>query len=108
MTYQAELDFTHTRENNPVSQKLLDNSRVRVSSQVRTVLRLLAYGNILQVKECMIKHDISHLPRRIKDIEDKIDPFLRAERTYDNKGIASYFFNELQKIAAIKFLKKLK
>ena len=108
MTYQAELDFTHTRENNPVSQGLLDKHRVKISSQVRTVLRLLAYGHILKVRECMINHDISHLPRRIKDIEEKIDIFLKAERTYDNKGIASYFFNEEQKIKAIKYLKNIK
>ena len=44
MTYQAELDFTHTRANNAVSQKILDANRVRLRSQVIKILKLLVYG----------------------------------------------------------------
>ena len=108
MTYQAELDFTHTRENNSISQKILDVNRVNVSSQVIKVLRLLSQGKTLLVRDAIIEHDISHLPRRIKDIEEKIDPLLKVERTYDKKGIARYFFNELQIIKAKEILRKIK
>ena len=106
--YQPELDFTHARENNTASQQTLDKERSRLSSQVIYVLKMLAHGKRLQVRSALIEHDISHLPRRILDIEEKISPKLRAERDKGEHGITTYYFNEFQRIEAMRILKGIK
>lgn len=107
MSNQLEIDFTHTRENNTVSQAILDNNRKRFNGQVRLVMVKMAYGMIIDGDKAY-GMGIKHLPRRIKDISDKY-PDLKPKRNYDSKtGVAHYYFDEFQKIQAIKILKNIK
>lgn len=107
MIQQTEINFVHERENNPVSQNIVDDKRVKLNSQVVKILRLLAYGNRLTQWGAYSEHNIGDLRRRIKDMEEKIG--IRAKRDYE-KGthIATYYFNEEQKLTAIEKLNKLK
>lgn len=115
MTYQPELDFTHTRENNAVSQKILDANRVRLSSQVIKILKLLVYGyqNEHGVKVYNIdfataytQHNIGDLRRRICDIEQKFN--IQVDRAYQTNGKATYSLNEYSQIKAKELLRKIK
>jgi len=113
MTYQAELDFTHTRENNAVSQKLLDANRVRLSSQVIKVLKLLTYGysnngvKIFSIDflTAYTQYNIGDLRRRICDIEQKLG--IEVSRKYGDGGKASYSLDEFNQIIAKQLLNKI-
>jgi tetrahydromethanopterin S-methyltransferase subunit H len=115
MTYQPELDFVHTRENNAVSQKILDTNRVKLSSQVIKILKMLTYGyqNEHGVKVYNIdfataytQHGIGDLRRRICDIEQKFN--IPVDRAYQNSGKATYSLNEFSQIQAKQLLNTLK
>lgn len=106
MHIQSEIDFTHTRENNPVSQDILDNNRKRLGSQVAKVLRLFVNGKKLTQWGAYSGHSIGDLRRRVLDIEEKFN--IRADRTYDAKGVATYCFNDSQKIQGSKILERNK
>ena len=98
------INFAKRRENNPVSEEILERFTVKINNQVQRTLFLLAYGKVLSVYDGMVKYKISHLPRRIRDIEEFIG--IRPEREYsETTGTASYFLFEEQKIKAIRILK---
>lgn len=101
--YQPELDFAHFRDNNPISQTLLDKNRVTFGKDVLKVLRLLADGNTLTVIGVLEEYKITSLPRRILDIEEKWN--ICAKRSY--KKPATYWFEESQIIRAKEILNKL-
>jgi len=68
MIYQAELDFTHTRENNFDSESFLRDNKKWITECVIKVLRLLASGKVLTNTEAAATHKIGDLRRRICDI----------------------------------------
>ena len=70
MTYQTQIDFFHTKENNSHSQQILDDNYDRLNNQCRTVLNVLMTGRRLTVKDAMNEYGIGDLRRRVKDIND--------------------------------------
>jgi len=115
MTYQPELDFVHTRENNAVSQKILDTNRVRLSDLAKKALKLLTYGfpesntnvfiHFLTVDEFRAQVGSTELRTRICDIEKK---GVKVCRAYAPKGIAVYWLDEENQIKAKQLLNTLK
>lgn len=98
------IDFTRRRENNINSDEILKRFTIKINNQVQRTLFLMAYGKILTVYDAIVHYKISHLPRRIKDIEDFLD--MKPGRTYNEvTGTANYFLYEEQKIKAIRILK---
>jgi uncharacterized protein (UPF0216 family) len=69
------------------------------------VLKLLIQGS-LTFDEAYIEYNIKHLPRRIKDLQEKLG--IKAQRIYAKNGTATYFLNDEQKAHAKVILEKLK
>jgi hypothetical protein len=70
---QFEIDWTntvHKKENNPVSQQVLDDNKEHFSKQAQLVYELLGKGIKLTAREAMIQHGIGHLARRIADLRE--------------------------------------
>jgi hypothetical protein len=120
MTLQTQLNFTHKKErqiriqplnidfakrkeNNHVSQDLLNRFCRRISNQNQKVLIYLTFGHTITFDMMYQKERIKHLPRRVKDLEEFLG--LRAERDYDDIGSAHYYFSEDTRIKAMKILK---
>lgn len=108
MTYQTEIQFVHERENNPLSQSILDDSAPRLNKQVIKTLELLSRGFRLTVRSAM-DYGIGSLPRRILDIQEKAN--IRAKRkcmvvngVKDN--FYTYVFNKWQREKAKELLTK--
>jgi len=111
--YQPELDFTHARENNRTSQKILDANRIRLSSQVIKVLKLLVYGYkneagamvyTLDFAAAYTLHQIGDVRRRICDIEQMLE--INVDRKYPENRKAVYSLNADEKLKATQFLQK--
>lgn len=111
--YQPELDFTHARENNRVSQSILDANRIRLGSQVIKILKLLVYGYrneagvtvyTLDFAAAYTIHNIGDVRRRICDIEEKLG--ITVDRNYPEKRKAVYYLNADEKLKAMKFLQE--
>ena len=120
MNYQAELsfsqknaakirikplniDFAKRKENNHVSQNLLQRFCRRISNQNQKVLIYLTFGHTITFDMMYTREGIKHLPRRIKDLDEFLS--LKANRDYDDLGQAHYWFSEEQRIKAMKILK---
>lgn len=73
MTNQTKIDFTHVAENNRESLNNLNDNRAKFSKQCLLVIDLINSGEVLTVKSAMIKYNINSLPRRIMDIEQKLN-----------------------------------
>ncbi|GAC1385841.1 MAG: hypothetical protein NVSMB45_15040 [Ginsengibacter sp.] len=67
---QQQFDFTHTRENNPESQSILNDNREHFSSQCKLILHVLKSGERLTTRSALLKYDIGDLRRRLKDLRD--------------------------------------
>ncbi len=80
-----DLFTIHAAENNAESQLHLENNQDHFVNQCENVLALLKSGVRLTVKEAIIKYNIGHLPRRIKDLRDAgniiQDRFIPGERS---------------------------
>ena len=68
---QQQFDFTHTRENNPESESILNDNREHFSDQCKLVLELLKSGKALTVRTALLVYGIGSLPRRILDLKQK-------------------------------------
>lgn len=97
------INFAKRRENNFVSEMILQRFCRRINNQNQRVLIYLTFGHELTFDYMYQKHKIKHLPRRIKDLQDFLG--LRAERRIDDNGCAHYYFTEEQRIKAIAILK---
>lgn len=98
MTYQqSQIDFTevlHSRENNNFSQGILEANTEHLGGQCKKVLDLLNSGVKLTVRSAMIDYNISSLPRRIKDITDRLG--IEIKRNLINGKYVEYFISEAQ------------
>lgn len=68
---QTDLFETHANENNPASQQHLDENRTHFNKQCGKIYGLLMDGEVLSVKEAIVKHNVHSLPRRILDLKKK-------------------------------------
>lgn len=78
---QTEIDFTHAHENNLPSQKYLEANRQHLNNQCRKVWLLLNSGIRLTVMSAMNEYGVMSLPRRILDIEQKMEVKINREMT---------------------------
>jgi hypothetical protein len=67
---QLTIDYTQRRENNKESQAILEANKDRINKSCAKVLELLKEGHHLTVRDAIVYHDISSLPRRIKDLRE--------------------------------------
>lgn len=67
---QAELNFCDRRENNLESQSILEANKDMINKCCAKVLELLKEGHHLTVRDAIVYHNISSLPRRIKDLRE--------------------------------------
>lgn len=65
-----EFDFTNRLENNQESQQILEANKDKINGQCEKVLKLLKEGHHLTVRDAIVYHNISSLPRRIKDLKE--------------------------------------
>lgn len=65
-----EFDFTNRLENNSESQQILEANKDKINASCRKVLELLKEGHHLTVRDAIVYHNISSLPRRIKDLKE--------------------------------------
>lgn len=71
---QMEIDWNnvvHGRENNRHSQGILEDQYARLNRQCKKVYDLLKSGHRLTVRDAILNHGISSLPRRILDLKQK-------------------------------------
>jgi hypothetical protein len=71
---QLSLDLSkpfpvHSRENNRESEDFLNENRESFSANCEKVLALLKSGVRLTVKDAIVNHGVSSLPRRILDLK---------------------------------------
>lgn len=66
--YQLEIKFSP--QNNRESQQILDNNIQRFSKQCETVYEALKKGEILTVRDMILKYGIGDPRRRIADLRD--------------------------------------
>lgn len=66
-----DLFEVHANENNPKSQRHLDENRGHFSAQCKKVFDILVTGRQLTVKSAMVDYNIQSLPRRILDLKKK-------------------------------------
>lgn len=78
---QTELNFLHTNENSLPSQKYLEANRQHLNNQCRKVWLLLNSGIRLTVMSAMNEYGVMSLPRRILDIEQKMEVKINREMT---------------------------
>jgi hypothetical protein len=74
MLQQLSIDWdnvTHQRENNSFSEQILFDQYERLNNQCKKVYDLLKSGHRLTVKDAILYHGISSLPRRILDLKEK-------------------------------------
>ncbi len=88
--FDAVPDFTrtlHRKENNPESQKHLEDNEQKFVGQCAVVYSLLMKGVVLSSYIAMTQYRIGHLPRRLKDLRDDGGLHIDAqfERTPDGK-----------------------
>ena len=72
---QPVIDYTrvlHTHENNRESQQQLEDNKFRFTGQCAFVWSLLLKGVKLTSRDAMLKYNIGHLARRIKDLKDAL------------------------------------
>jgi hypothetical protein len=67
---QLTIDYTQRRENNKESQSILEANKDRINKSCAKVLELLKEGHRLTVRDAIVYHNISSLPRRIKDLRE--------------------------------------
>lgn len=93
---QTKIDFSHPH-NNRESEVFFDENISKFGDQCQKVYKLLKSGVRLSVKTAMNLHDISSLPRRIKDLKDNgVD--VKDEWVRDESGkrlYKEYFFGAL-------------
>ena len=72
MSQQLEINFTPIwrKENNPESQKYLEENTARFSKQCKKIYDILKSGERLTVKKAILEYNIGDLRRRIKDLQD--------------------------------------
>jgi hypothetical protein len=83
-----EFDFSH-RENNRFSEGLQEENFKQISKNCMLVLELLNQGKRLTVNGAVIDYGISSLPRRIKDLTDKLG--IEIKRNVINKKYVEYY-----------------
>jgi hypothetical protein len=72
---QIQIDWNqvpHTKENNSFSETILAANIKKIRGNCKKTFDLLTAGKRLTVNGAVKEHDISSLPRRIKDIEEKL------------------------------------
>ena len=100
------IDFAKRRENNHVSQAILQRFCRRIQNQNQKVLIYLAFGHTITFDMMYTRERIKHLPRRVKDLDEFLG--LKANRDYDDLGQAHYWFSENQRVEAMRILKGIK
>ena len=71
MTPQPTIfDKVHVKENNRESLDHLNDNRKKFETDCSKILSLLQSGVRLTVRDAMLQHNISSLPRRILDLKD--------------------------------------
>lgn len=78
---QTELDFAHIHENNATSQAFINEHRQHFNTQCQRIYTLLRQGNRLTVMSAMNDYGIMSLPRRILDIEQKLNIKINRQMT---------------------------
>lgn len=87
--FEALPDFTrvnHRYENNPESQKNLEENEQKFVGQCAIVLSLLRKGIVLSGYIAMTQYRIGHLPRRIKDLKDNGGIEIEDQFQTDSQG----------------------
>jgi hypothetical protein len=88
MTINFEKSEQSRIENNPESQKMLDDNFVRFAKQDLLVLNILLLGIKLDTKTALLEYRIGDLRRRIKTLRDAgieikdIKPYKRFKLYY--------------------------
>ena len=67
---QLTIDYSKRLENNLESQAILEANKDRINKCCAKVLELLKEGHHLTVRDAIVYHNISSLPRRIKDLRE--------------------------------------
>lgn len=70
MVLEFDFDYCNRKENNEGSQQILEANKDKINACCRKVLDLLKQGHRLTVRDALLNHDISHLPRRIADLKE--------------------------------------
>lgn len=96
MYQQTEIDWTHKSENNSFSQSLLEANRPLINKSCRKVLDLLLQGKELTVLSAAVDYNITSLPRRILDIEQKLNVSI-PEKLHNNR-FKSWYLDERSKV----------
>lgn len=78
MPYQQTIDFSHA-ENNSFSESLQEANLEAIGGQCLRVWDLLKEGKRLTVRDAVLFYGINSLPRRIKDIQDKLGVTIKRE-----------------------------
>jgi hypothetical protein len=79
MLQQLEIDWTARKENNSFSQALLEANADKIRGNCKKVYELLLKGHRLTVNGVVRDYNISSLPRRVKDIEEKLKISIKRE-----------------------------
>lgn len=70
---QKQINFSkpiHRRENNSISQAVLDNNQAHFKGQCKTVMEAFLRGEKLTTTSALLNYKIGDLRRRIKDLKD--------------------------------------
>jgi hypothetical protein len=80
MLQQLSIDWTIQRkENNSFSQSILEANSDKIKGNCKKVYDLLLKGHRLTVNGVVKDYNISSLPRRVKDIEEKLGIKIKRE-----------------------------
>jgi hypothetical protein len=107
MNFQLDFDFTHTRENNPLSEAHLEQFKEKFSRDCFEILKRLVAGEELTVEIAVLSKLTNSLPRRIKDLRDKWQVKISDQWVLNNEGKRSHmkwFMNEADKVESLKVL----
>ena len=94
--FEAIPDFTsvnHRKENNPESQKHLEDNEQKFVGQCAIVLSLLQKGIVLSSYIAMTQYRLGHLARRLKDLRDNAG--VHIDETFETDASGKVTRNKL-------------
>ena len=97
---QPEHMETH-QHNTKENQAHYEAHKAEFDNQAKRLARWMANGSTFTTLTAM-QEGIGHLPRRIKDIRDKLGLEVSADRMPGTRGAKVYYMNDAQREAAIR------
>lgn len=86
----------HARENNAVSEKILNDNRVKFTKQAKKVLDILQTGEVLTQLEAAIKYKVYSLSTRVCDLQKKENGFDITRKMSKERGVMEYYCTPAQ------------